>query len=75
MKLIYNKEVDVLLIEISKGKVAESDESMPKIIFDYDDQGRILRIEILDASERTETPFKVEFEEISQPKKIRFLCI
>jgi uncharacterized protein YuzE len=65
MKLIYNKEVDVLLIEISKGKVAESDESKPGIIFDYDDQGRILRIEILDASERTETPFKVEFEEIS----------
>jgi uncharacterized protein YuzE len=65
MKLIYKKEVDVLLIEIAEGKVSESDESKPGIIIDFDANGRILRIEILDASERTDAPFKVEFEEVA----------
>lgn len=65
MKLTYNKEVDILLIELAKGTVADSDESKPGVIMDYDDLGNVLRIEILDASTRSEAPFKVEFEEIS----------
>ena len=65
MKIKYDQEVDVLLIQLSDSKVYESDESKPGIILDYDREGNIVRIEILDASKRTNTPFKLEYEMVS----------
>ncbi len=65
MKVIYKKEVDVLLIQISEGNVAESEESKPGIILDYDENGNVLRIEILNASKHSDTPYKVDSELIA----------
>ena len=65
MKVTYNQEVDVLSIQILDGKVAESEESKPGIIIDYDDNGNILRIEILNASKHSDSPFKVDYELIA----------
>jgi len=65
MKIKYDQEVDVLLIELSDSSVYESDESKAGIILDYDKEGNIIRIEILDASKRTNTPFKFEYETVS----------
>jgi len=65
MKIKYDQEVDVLLIELSDSSVYESDESKAGIILDYDKEGNIIRIEILDASKRTNTPFKFEYEMVS----------
>ena len=65
MKVIYKKEVDVLLIQISEGNVAESEESKPGIILDYDENGNVLLIEILNASKHSDTPYKVDYELIA----------
>lgn len=65
MKIKYDQEVDVLLIHLSDSKVHESDESKPGIILDFDIEGNVVRIEILDASKRTTTPFKFEYELVS----------
>lgn len=65
MKVKYEKEVDVLVIRFSDQKVVESDESRPGVIIDYDKEGRIVKIEILDASKLTETPFKMEYEVVA----------
>ena len=65
MKIKYDQEVDVLMIQLSDSKVYESDESKPGVILDYDKEGNIIRIEILDASKRTNTPFKFEYEMVS----------
>ena len=62
MKVIYDKEVDVLSIIFSKNKIAESDEDKPGIIIDYDALGAIVGIEILDASQKMEKPTIVEYE-------------
>lgn len=65
MKVKYNKEVDILIIQLATGEISESDESKPGIIIDYDNNGNILRIEVLDASKRADSPFRVEYEMVA----------
>lgn len=63
MKVKYDAEVDVLTITlVDNGKVSESDEEKPGLILDYDDNGKIISIEILDASKSMLNPKAVEYE-------------
>jgi len=62
MKLKYNKEVDIVYIQLSDQDVVESDEDKPGIIIDYDSNGNVVGMEILDASKRILNPSKFEFE-------------
>ena len=61
MKVIYDSEVDVLRIVFANSPVEESDEDKPGTILDYDKEGNIVGIEILDASKRVENPRSVEY--------------
>jgi len=61
VKVIYDKETDTLSIILRPGKVAESDESRSGLILDYDRAGRLLSLELLDASENVKSPQSVEF--------------
>lgn len=61
MKVKYDEEVDVLTIELSDTPVEESDEDKPGIILDYDKNGNIVGIEILNASKRVQNPKSVEY--------------
>jgi len=48
----YDAYADVLYVKIREGKVVESDEVENGIILDYDINGNIIGIEILDFSKR-----------------------
>jgi uncharacterized protein YuzE len=61
VKVTYDAEVDVLRIVLSGALVEESDEDKPGIILDYDKDGNIVGLEILDASKRVENPRSVEY--------------
>ena len=61
MKVIYDKETDTLSIILSDGKVAMSDEAREGLILDYDKAGRLVSLELLDASEQIKHPESVEF--------------
>lgn len=61
MKVIYDKETDTLSIIFRPGKVAESDEPRPGLILDFDKSGRLVSLEVLDASEQIKAPQSVEF--------------
>jgi uncharacterized protein YuzE len=61
MKVTYDPEVDVLRILFSNTPVEESDEDKPGVILDYDKDGNIVGLEILDASKRMENPRVVEY--------------
>lgn len=61
MKVIYDQEVDILSILLSEGKVAQSDEEKPGVIIEYDAEGNMVGIEILDASKRLADPLVLEY--------------
>jgi uncharacterized protein YuzE len=61
MKVTYDSEVDVLRILLSNKPIEESDEEKPGVILDYDKDGNIVGLEILDASKRVENPRSLEY--------------
>lgn len=61
MKVTYDPEVDVLRIIFSSRPIEESDEDKPGMILDYDAEGNVVGMEILDASTRMEDPRDVQF--------------
>ncbi len=61
MKITYDPEVDVLRIIFSDAPIEESDEEKPGVILDFDKDGNITGMEILDASRRMENPRSVEY--------------
>jgi uncharacterized protein YuzE len=51
-----------LTIIFAETPVAESDEDKPGVILDYDEQGNLVSLEILDASRRVNVPSKIEYQ-------------
>jgi uncharacterized protein YuzE len=62
MKIEYDQKADAMYIRLRAGKVAESDEVRPGLVFDFDDQGRVLGIEMLDVSLSTDNPHELAME-------------
>ena len=60
MKVSYYPEVDIVRILLSDAPIVESDESKPGVIMDYDAQGHLVGLEVLDASHRISDPRRVE---------------
>ena len=50
MKVTYDSEVDAIYIELQSGDFAENKEVMDGVILDIGDNGKLLGIEILNAS-------------------------
>ena len=48
MKVRYDPEADALYLRLADTSVSESEAVRPGIIFDYDAEGRVVAIEILD---------------------------
>jgi uncharacterized protein YuzE len=51
MKTRYDPEVDALYVRFADAKIVESEELRPGVVLDFDVEGRIVGVEILDASE------------------------
>jgi uncharacterized protein YuzE len=63
MNAIYDARTDTLSIILKADTVvAESDEPKPGLILDYDGDGNLISLEILDASMRVTNPRRMEFQ-------------
>jgi uncharacterized protein YuzE len=61
MKINYDQDVDILRILLTDAVIEESDEVETGVIFDYDNQGNVVGIEILDASKRNTQTRQLEY--------------
>ncbi len=62
MKIKYDKQTDVLYIQLNNNAVAESGEDHKGVIVDYDNDSNVVGIEILNASNKLPQPNIVEYE-------------
>ena len=51
-----------MYIRLAAGTVAESDKIRPGVVFDFDASGRLLGIEMLEVSLRTDKPHELGLE-------------
>jgi uncharacterized protein YuzE len=61
VKVTYDSEIDVLRILLSDAPIEESDEDKPGVILDYDKDGNVVGLEVLQASKRISNPRSVEY--------------
>ncbi|MFZ4664454.1 MAG: DUF2283 domain-containing protein [Caldilineaceae bacterium] len=62
MRVTFDERTDTLTIILNENPVIESDEEKPGIILDYDKDGNIVALEILDASTRILQPRQMVYE-------------
>ena len=62
MKIEYDPKADAMYIRLAAGEVVDSDEVRPGVVLDFDAHGRVLGIEMLDVSSRTDNPRELAFE-------------
>ncbi len=58
MKFEFDPQADAVYLELTDADVHESKEVQPGIIMDYDAEGRIVGIEVLYVSKRTQLPLQ-----------------
>jgi uncharacterized protein YuzE len=63
MKVRYDRKTDTLSLVLRDNvTVVESDEDKPGVILNYDKDGNLVSLEILDASRRVTDARKVDFQ-------------
>lgn len=62
MRIEYDPKADAMYIRLAAGTVADSDEVREGVVLDYDADGKVLGIEMLDVSKRADNPREMAFE-------------
>lgn len=61
MRITYHQDVDILRIVLNGSDIEESDENRTGVIIDYDEQGNVVGMEILDVSRRKENSKAIDY--------------
>ncbi|HED38532.1 MAG TPA: DUF2283 domain-containing protein [Ignavibacteria bacterium] len=62
MKIKYDKETDVMYIKFSDAEVEESLEEKSGVIIDFDKEGNVVGIELINVSKSTTSPNSIIYE-------------
>ena len=62
MVIRYDKDLDIVYIRFSDKIIQESNEDKPGVILDYDCEGSIVGIEVLNASSQILQPNGISYE-------------
>jgi uncharacterized protein YuzE len=61
MKIVYDPDADMLQISFSAHAVEETTQIAPGFILDYDEDGRVVGLELRKASQRMDNPYTVNY--------------
>jgi uncharacterized protein YuzE len=61
MKVIYDPDKDILQITFTETTVEETAQLAPGLVFDYDDDGKIVGLEIAKASTMVDNPYSISY--------------
>jgi uncharacterized protein YuzE len=61
VRVVYDKSTDTLRLLLSDRPIAQSDEANHGVVLDYDQDGKIVGLEVLDASKLASNPKALEF--------------
>ncbi len=53
MKLMVDRETDALYLKLDDSKIVESQETVPGIVLDFNEQNQVVGVEILNLSKRS----------------------
>lgn len=59
MKTIYDPDKDILQISFTKEPVEETTQIAPGLILDYDEDGKVIGLEIRKASQKVDDPYEM----------------
>ena len=59
MKVTYDSEQDVLQMSFGHNPVQETTQIAPGIILDYDEDGKVIGIELRQASSQLDNPYEI----------------
>ena len=57
MKIEYAPEVNALYVRLTGTSIVESEQVQPGIMLDFDADGKVVAVEVLNASQPPQTPF------------------
>jgi uncharacterized protein YuzE len=61
MKVVYDPDKDLLQITFTETTVEETAQLAPGLVLDYDDDGKIIGLEIAKASTMVENPYCISY--------------
>jgi uncharacterized protein YuzE len=67
MRFHYDKKIDALYLRFNESRYRESDEVADGIILDYDRSGRLVGLEVLDASKKLSKDMQNAFRKKNLP--------
>lgn len=70
MNFNYDKKEDIFSMKFDESPYAESDEVQEGVIFDYNKTGKIIGIEILDATKKLSSSFRAALLRRKTPLKL-----
>jgi uncharacterized protein YuzE len=68
MRVRVDRDADAVYVNLTDRPIKDSAEIAEGIVVDYDDEGRIVGVEILDASKRTDDPTALTQFNLDLPK-------
>ncbi|MCM1984299.1 DUF2283 domain-containing protein [Lyngbya confervoides] len=62
MKVLYDPDRDILQISFRSASIEETAQITPGFILDYDEDGRIIGLEITNASQKVDAPHSILYQ-------------
>lgn len=61
MKIVYDSDKDILQLSFNQAMVEETTQIAPGLVADYDEDGKIIGIELRKASIRVDNPYEITY--------------